>query len=146
MSTCPVRRFEIVYYTHDDDSYFYSDTDYYLSVASVETGDELLSYSGYWNSRRDGDVKDGTESVEFTESGDAIVSTSFDGKVERDELPTVVELVDGGRAIRLTFRDGKTETRERRAVTIFTKYGQPLSRPLVGEPKDPAEAPGEESS
>lgn len=144
MSTSPDGRFEIIYYTHDDDSYFFSDTDYYWSVASVETGDELLAYSGYWNSRRDGDMKDGTESVEFAESCDAVVSTGFDGTVKRDELPASVELVDGGRAIRLTFRDGKTETRERRAVTIFTKYGQSISRRLVGEPKAPPEAPGDE--
>ena len=145
MSTSPDGRFEIIPYTHDDDSYFYSDTDYYWSVASVETGDELLSYSGYWNSRRDGDMKDGTESVAFGESGDAVVSTSFDGKVERDELPASIELVDGGRAIRLAFRDGKTETRTRRAVTIFTKYGQSISRPLVGEPKASQEGPEEKS-
>ena len=34
-------KFEIVEYTKDDDSYMYSDTDYYWHVASVQTGDEL---------------------------------------------------------------------------------------------------------
>jgi hypothetical protein len=129
-------KFEIIYHTRDDDSYMYSDTDYSWFVKSMQTGDEIASYSGHWYQNSSGDSQGGVESVEFDDDGGTIVATQFDGKVERLELPENVELVDGGRQVLLSYKDGRTETRPRRAVILTTKFGQPIVHELIGKPKD----------
>jgi len=116
----------------------YSDTDYSWYVLSVQTGDEILAFSGRWCQRAQEKGTEGVEAVCFDESGHEILATHFDGKKERVELPADVSLVDGGRAIQLTWRDGRVETRRRCAVTVFTKYGSPIAYPLVGDPDRPS--------
>jgi hypothetical protein len=132
-------KFEIVYQTRDDDSYFYSYTDYSWYVIAVATGDELMDFYGHWNQGRGDDDKGGAENVTFTSNSDAVVVNNFDGTTERHELPVDVRIVDGGNAIDLTWPGGRVERRERAPCIATTKYGQPYAvRDLV---KDPSDAP-----
>ncbi len=127
-------KFEIVEYAKDDDSYMYSDTDYYWHVASVQTGDELASYSGYHNESSAGVQKGGARSVGFNEDMTEVIISNYDKEAERLELPENVELVDEGHAILLTYRDGRQDKRNRRAVCYTTKFGEPIFRKLIGDP------------
>ena len=129
-------RFEIIVHREDDDSYFYSDTDYSWYVRSVETGDELASFSGSSSSGRSGSDERGTRTVRFSESSDVVEATNVDGTINRIELPAGIDIVDGGRGVVLTYRDGRTDSRKRNRVVVTGKSGRPVFYPLVDDPDD----------
>jgi len=117
----PDGRFEIHTHRRDDDSYFYSDTDYSWWIAIVETGDEIAQFSGSSCDRRDGLHEDGVERVCF--DGGFVVATGYDGKVERVELPASWQVSDDGKRITLAYPDGRADTRERFPVIATGKFG-----------------------
>jgi hypothetical protein len=117
-------RFEIFENRRDDDSYMYSYSSYSFHVVSCETGDEIASYSGSWDQDGSGSRQSGVESVTFEH--DEIVARHYDGTIERERLPTSIDIVEGGKAIELTHADGTVERRERRAARAVTKFGQPF--------------------
>ena len=123
-------KIEIMNYQKDDDSYFYSDTDYSNYVASIETGDELFDFYGHSYSGRGGTDEGGVEKVSFENEENSIKVEHYDGKIEHFELPVEVSFADKGTAILLKYQNGNTEKRKRKAITHFSKYGQPFSRPL----------------
>ena len=94
-------KFEIICHTKDDDSYFYSDTDYSWVIVSTETGDELTAFYGHSCQRRDGNSEAGVENAVFSE----------DGKKKTWKLPKRGDLVDEGHAILITWQSGRTEKR-----------------------------------
>lgn len=123
-------KFEIIEYRKDDDSYFYSDTDYSYYVVSVEMGDELFAFYGHSYSGRSGTDEGGVKKVSFSDDNKLIEVDHYDGKKETFELPAELSFADKGKAIVLKYGDGRSEKRKRRAVTHFSKYGQPFSLPL----------------
>ena len=123
-------KFEIIEYQKDDDAYFYSDTDYSYYVTSTETGDELFAFYGHSYSGRNGTDEAGTKKVSFDNDDCSIIVDYYDGNRETYELPVDVWFADKGKAILLRFADDRIEKRVRRAVTHFSKYGQPSSRTL----------------
>ncbi len=125
-------KFEIIDYQHDDDSYFYSDTKYYWHIVSTETGDELYKFSGYDYASRDSGSDGGVEDVTFDNENNQVITELFNGKIEKHPLPEEITICNNGKAVQLKFNTGKTEKRKRKQVYIFTKFGQPISRPLKG--------------
>ena len=121
-------RFEIIYRTKDDDSYFYSNTDYTWYVRSLQTGDELFCFSGYSNADAHSSREEGVSSVHF--DGYKVVAKHFDGKLEVHELPTDIQIVEKGNAIELLYADGRKEKRKRKQVIYFLKFGQVIQLPL----------------
>lgn len=122
-------RFEIIAHRRDDDSYFYSDTDYSWFVRSLETGDELASFFGSDNAGRLGSSTNGVASVSIDDT--EVVAIHHDGTVERVALPVRIEIIEGGAAIQLTYADGRSEKRPRRAVSYTMKFGGFVKLPLI---------------
>ena len=80
MSTLsPDKRFELHLFTRDDDSYFYSATNYYWHIISVETGDELFSFSGSSHQDSGGSRESGVKDVYFLPGNTGIVAMHYDG-------------------------------------------------------------------
>ncbi len=127
-------KFEIIEHQTDDDSYFYSDTDYSYYVASVETGDELFDFYGHSYSGRGGVDKGGVKKISFENDKNSIKVEHYDGEIEHFELPIEVTFADKGKAILLKYQNGNTEKRKRKAITHFSKYGQSYS-PSLKKPK-----------
>ncbi len=123
-------KFEIIDYQHDDDSYFYSDTKYYWHVASTKTGDELYRFSGHDYAGRGSASEGGVENVYFDDENNQVVTEHYNGKVEKHPLPEDITICDDGKAVLVKYKNAKPEKRERQEVFIFTKFGQPISRPL----------------
>ena len=122
-------QFEIIYRTRDDDSYFYSNTDYEWYIRSLETGDQVYSFFGSNQSDANGSYDSGVQSVSF--EGYEVVTKDAKGKVEKHPLPVKMEIIENGEKVKLTFADGTTEERDRKAVFYTLKFGQPVQLPLV---------------
>lgn len=126
-------RFEVHVDERDDDSYMYSNTHYTYVVASSETGDELLRFSGSWDESASGSSKRGVETVDI--EGNEAVATHYDGTIERVALPTAITIVDESRQIELAYADGTTRRQPRNAVLFFAR-GRPYAvTELVNPPK-----------
>jgi len=134
----PDKRFELHYFTRDDDSYFYSNTDYYWHVTSVETGDELFNFSGTSNQDSSGSKESGVRDVYFLNDSLGVVAENYDGSQDSHRLPTGIEIVKNGKGLRLTFSDGTQQNVPRKKLIHFSRYGQPFELPLKNDPDDKA--------
>ena len=121
--------FEIIYRTKDDDSYFYSNTDYTWYVRSLQTGDEVFCFSGYSNADANSSSEGGISSVHL--DGYKVIARHFDGKLEEHKLPIDIQIVEKGNAIELLYDDGRKEKRKRKQVVYFLKFGQVVQLPLL---------------
>jgi hypothetical protein len=130
----PDKRFEIHLFTRDDDSYFYSNTDYYWYITSVETGDELFSFSGSDSQDSNGSKKNGVEHVDFMQNGLGVIVLNSEGSQESFRLPSQIDIVEGGKKLRLTFPDGTKNEVPRKKLMHFSKYGQPFTLPIKNDP------------
>ena len=132
----PDKRFELHLFTHDDDSYFYSNTDYYWHVTSVETGDELFSFSGTCNQDSSGSKESGVSHVHFSNDELCIVVENYDGSKDSFRLPARIDMIENGESLRLTFSDGSEQNVSRKKLTHFSKYGEPFDLPLKNDPDE----------
>jgi hypothetical protein len=135
MSTLsPDKRFEIHLFTRDDDSYFYSSTDYYWYVTSVETGDELFSFSGTSSQDSSGSKETGVKDVYFLNDGLGIIALLDDGSQNSYPLPVRIVIVDNGERLQLTFPDGTEQLVPRKKLIHVSKYGQVFGLPIKNDP------------
>lgn len=132
----PDKRFELHQFTRDDDSYFYSFTDYYWHVTSVETGDELFSFSGSSNQDSSGSKESGVKEVYFSNDDLTVVALNYDGSQDSYPLPAGIVIIENGERLRLTFSDGTEQNVPRKKLIRFSKYGQPFVLPLKNDPDD----------
>ncbi len=117
--------FQIHIHTKDDDSYFYSNTSYQYSVISIQTGDELFSFSGSSNSNHSGTSESGISDIFFDNDANFLIIKHYDSKKEKIELPTDIKIENDNNHIILEYLDGHTEKRKRNIGIFTTKYGQP---------------------
>jgi len=132
----PDKRFELHYFTRDDDSYFYSNTDYYWHVTSVETGDELFSFSGTSNQDSSGSKESGVRHVYFSNDDLCIVAKNYNGSHDSYRLPAGIDIIENGKGLRLTFSDGTEQKVLRKKLIHFSKYGEPFELPIKNDPDD----------
>ena len=97
-------------------------------MRSLETGDELFSFTGSSDSDSSGTRERGTDRVYF--DGDYLVSVGYDGVKKKHRLPTKIEIINGGESIRLEFGRSKSKTMRRSPVIHTSKYGEPTVFPL----------------
>ena len=110
-------------------------TQYLFSVSSIETGDELMLFSGSSHSWFAGKTESGVSAVFFSKTEDAVVVKRFRGGDEKIELPNHVDIIERGRKIRLTWLGGRNEERDRRRVEFSAANGKNFSRMLYGAPE-----------
>jgi hypothetical protein len=132
----PDKRFEIHLFTRDDDSYFYSSTDYHWHVTSVETGDELFSFSGSSSQDSSGSKETGVQDVDFLDDGLGIIALPYDGSPTSYPLPARIDIVENGERLRLTFPNGTGQIVPRKKLIHVSKYGQPFVLPLKNDPEE----------
>jgi len=128
------KKFEVIDYSRDDDSYMYSDTDYYWHVRSLQSGDELADYSGSDCENSAGRTRSGIRTVTLDEENLTVTAVPYEGDPKVLELPEKITFVDGGAKIALHYRDGRVDERERRRVCMTSKYGEPTFLPLKRDP------------
>jgi hypothetical protein len=130
----PDKRFEIHLFTRDDDSYFYSSTDYYWHVTSVETGDELFSFSGNSSQDSNGSKESGVQKVYFL--NDRVEVLQYDGSKNLYPLPNGIAILENGSRLRLAFSDGTEQLVPRKKLIHVSKYGQPFALPIKNDPDE----------
>ncbi|MFL5728997.1 MAG: hypothetical protein ACJ75J_05855 [Cytophagaceae bacterium] len=133
-----ISRFEILEFSKDDESYFYSHSDYSFHILCKETGDELWRFSGSTSSDRDSNREDGVRYVEIDETETEALVLYYDGKEEKIELPGQVTISEERKTIILAFRNGKSEIRQRKPLIHFTKSGDMIQYPLINPPQKDA--------
>ena len=121
-------RFEILFFSKDDDSYFYSNSREEWHVRSIETGDELHYFTGSIDSDSSGTRTRGIERVFFKDK--YVVTVDYSGEEKKYALPEKIEIVNGGKSLDLLYKNGKKERMERRHVVHTSKYGEPNIYPL----------------
>ncbi len=112
--------------THDDDSYMYSYTSFSFHVMVNETRDELYIFGGSESSDSSGSSKSGVQEVKINENESWVITLDAEGEERDYPLPVSVEYYENGDKIKILWPSGREEIRERRSMSISTKYGQPI--------------------
>jgi len=120
------RKFQIHLYSTDEVSNVFCYTNYSWYVTSLQTGDELFSFSGSCNEDSSGATESGVSCLSFDNKLNKLVVDYYDSRKESYELPVDVLFGEDNQHIVLQYADGRKETRCRSLAMGISKDGQPF--------------------